>query len=180
MGKPKKNLSSKSIHKNPYFQIREDRFENTKGKKQIYYVMTANAGVIIIAFDRKKKLVYLVKNFRHPIKKYQWEVPAGMVDRNETPLMSAKRELLEETGLKAKKWKSLGSFFLLPGVTNRKAFVYVAERLEKIDNAIIDDEISQIEAVSLNVFENMLKQGKLTGAPTMVGAYRFLDYLKKK
>jgi len=179
MQKPKKVLTSKVVYKNSYYQIRKDLYESKKGKKKPYYTMTTVPFVVIIAYDRKKKLIYLVKNWRYPIKKYHWELPAGRVDKNETPLMAAKRELLEETGIKAKKWKSLGSFYILPGTTNRRGYVYVAERIELVRNAIIDDEIAQVKSVSLTIFKKMVKQSKFKGAPCIIGSQKFLDYLKQ-
>lgn len=177
MHRPKKVLTSKVVHKNPFYQVRKDLYVNKQDKKKTYYTITSVPFVVMIAYDRKKKQVFLVKNWRYPIKKYDWELPAGQVDKNETPLMAAKRELLEETGVKAKKWKSLGSFYILPGTTNRRGYIYVAERLEVIKGAKIDEEISEVKAVSLTMFKKMIKQRKLVDGPSLIGAQRFFEYL---
>ena len=91
--------------------------------------------------------------------------------------MAAKRELLEETGITAKKWKSLGSFYILPGTTNRKGYIYVAERIELVKNAV--QRGPQVLILSIYMFKNMLKQGKFKGAPCLIGGQKFLDYLKQ-
>lgn len=178
MQKPKKVLTSKVVHKNPFYQIRKDEYLKKSNKKSTYYTVTVDPFVIICAVDRRKG-IYLVKNWRYPLKRYAWELPAGKVDRNETPLMAAKRELKEETGISAKKWKSLGWFHISPGNSNQKGYIYLAESLDIDKKAVIDDEIVEVKRYSIRKFTEMLKKRTLLGAPTLVASQRLFEYLKK-
>ena len=180
MHRPKKILTSKVVHKNPFYQVRKDVLLRKSGRKAVYYTVVIDPFVVICALTPNRKGIYLVKSWRYPLAKYHWELPAGRLDKNETPLMAAKRELKEEAGITAKKWKSLGYFHLAPGISNQKGYIYVAEKIEKIKNARIDREIVEIKPVSLRVFKKMLKERKLLGAPTITASSRLETYLKKK
>ena len=180
MHRPKKILTSKVVHKNPFYQIRQDYFVRKSDRKGVYYTVVIDPFVVICALTPNRRGIYLVKSWRYPLNKYNWELPAGRLDKNETPLMAAKRELKEEAGIIGKKWKSLGWFHLAPGISNQKGYVYVAEKLEKIKNAKIDQEIVDIKPISLRVFRKMLKERKLLGAPTITASSRLETYLKSK
>lgn len=178
MHKPKKKMTSSVVHKNPFYQVRKDVFLRNNGKKGEYYVVTVNPFVIMCALSKNRKHVYLIKNWRYPLNRYNLEFPAGRVDKNETPLMAAKRELLEETGLKGKKWKSLGWFFLSPGNSNQKGYVYVIEHLEKIPNYELDDEIVDVMKVPISKLKGLLKKRTIAGAPSLIAAQKLIDYLE--
>jgi ADP-ribose pyrophosphatase len=178
MQKPKKILSSKIAHKNPFYQVRRDEFIRKKGTKGKYYTVVVNPFVVICPLGPNQKSVYLVKTWRYPLNRMMWELPAGRVDKNETPLMAAKRELLEETGYKAKKWRSLGWFYLAPGISNQRGYIFTAERLEKIHNEL-DTEIVEVKKFTMAMFKKMLKQRKIVGAPDIVASQRLFSHKKK-
>jgi ADP-ribose pyrophosphatase len=179
MQKPKKKITSKVVHKNPFYQIRKDTYVRNNNKKGEYYVVSVNPFVIICALSKDRKKVQMIKNWRYPLNRFNWELPAGIVDKNETPLMAAKRELFEETGLKAKKWKSLGWFFISPGNSNQKGYIYLAESIEKEKGAIIDQEIAGEKRVSLTKLKKMIEQKKVLGAPTLIALQKLQDHLDK-
>lgn len=179
MHKPKKVLNSKVVYKNAFYQIRKDEYIRANNKPGRYYSIIADPFVAMCALTKNKKGIYLVKSWRYPLGRYIWEVPKGWRDKNETPLMAAKRELAEEVGVTAKKWKGLGWFYLAPGITNQKGYVYVAERLEAIKNFNQDDEIVTIKAFSIGALKKMMRDHKFLDAGSIVAVQRLLDYLKK-
>lgn len=164
-------------HKNPFFKVRKDDFVTKSGKKSKYYTVIVDPFVVICGLSNNHRNLVVVKSWRYPLNSYHLELPAGRLDKNETPLMAAKREFLEETGYKAKKWKSLGWFHLAPGISNQKGYVFLADHLEKEKSAVIDQEIVQVKVIPLTRFRKMLKEKKLTGAPTLAAAQRLLEYL---
>jgi 8-oxo-dGTP pyrophosphatase MutT (NUDIX family) len=99
MKNPYKTLSKKIMYKSEFLTVREDQILNGN-KKGIYSVIFRNGkgGISVIAKDKKGDF-YLVKQWRYPINKEAIEFVAGKIDKNETPLQAAKRELFEETGL---------------------------------------------------------------------------------
>lgn len=97
--------------------------------KTIEFIKVSKAVVIIPLIDKNK--VILVKQYRFPIRKNLWELPAGKIERNESEYIAAKRELLEETGYIGK-IKKIGSFYVTPGISNEKFYFFLAYDLKKV------------------------------------------------
>jgi ADP-ribose pyrophosphatase len=103
----------------------------------------------------------------------------GWREQNETPLMAAKRELAEETGLQAKKWVGLGWFYLAPGISTQRGYIFVAERVMPSPKAKTDGEVVATSAVALGKVRTMLKNNAILDAPTRVTAQALVNYLAK-
>ena len=73
----------------------------------------------MMAVDDRKRIL-LVRQYRLPAQKFLWELPAGTIDPGEKPLQTARRELIEETGYRAKKWQKLAEFYPEPGISFRE------------------------------------------------------------
>ena len=82
----------------------------------------------MMAVDKKSRIL-LVKQYRLPAQQYLWELPAGRLDPGETPLQAARRELVEETGYRAKKWQKLAVFYPSPGFLAEKMTIFLATQL---------------------------------------------------
>lgn len=178
MHRPKKILRSKVVHKNPWYQVRQDHFLRDTGKTGVYYSIVSDPFVIICALDRARKNVCMVKNWRYPVRRYVTEFPMGWREKNETPLMAAKRELLEETGYAAKKWDSLGWFYLAPGISTQRGYVFVAQRISKTKKAAPSKEVVKDLFMPLAQLLKRVKHGKITDAPTSMAARMLLDSVK--
>lgn len=123
------------IWKNKYgYELYEDKFE----KSTCGYVRHKNGYVAILAEENNK--VYLVKSYRYPIRKNLIEIPKGYIETGEKPLAAAKRELREETGLTAKKWTQLGTFYMVPGFMDMKCYLFLAKDLKRKKAKKQDDE----------------------------------------
>src|SRR5438270_9344086 len=119
-GKIMKITESKEVYNCKLFRVTEDKAIDQKSGFEIKRSVVRHAGsAVMMAMDDKKRIL-LVRQYRLPADSYLWELPAGKVDEGEKPLQTAKRELAEETGYKAKKWTKLASFYVSPG--------YVQER----------------------------------------------------
>lgn len=99
--------NSREVYKNPWITVREDEVTRPDGKSGIFGVINYGEGVCILPMDKDKN-VYLIKEYMYAIESYDFELPSGGIEKNETPLEAAKRELFEETGLKSKEFISLG------------------------------------------------------------------------
>jgi len=88
----------------------------------------------------KKNRILLVRQYRLPAQRYLWELPAGRLDPGETPLQAAKRELAEETGYRAKKWKTIAVFYASPGFLAEKMTIYLATKLTEGEKKPMEDE----------------------------------------
>ncbi len=92
--------------------------------------------VAVIALNEDGE-VLLLRQYRHPVRSYLWEVPAGLLDvAGESQVAAAERELLEETGYRAEKMEYLTEFFTTPGGNNETIFIYLATRLEHVGHQL--------------------------------------------
>lgn len=163
----------------PYFKVYEEDFLYPNEKKGVYYVLERSDTVIFIPFDGKK--IWLVRQYRYLLGKYLYELPAGLVNKNESPLKAAKRELKEEIGAVAKKWQLLGVVSLGHGFSRQKAYIYLARDLKFLKQKSDGDEY-EISAHSFKIgeIEKKLWQSKINDSLQFATWHLFLRFLKTK
>ena len=148
--------------KNINVALYETKLNGTRISQEI--VEQGNA-VAVLAIDDDEAI--LVNEFRYPVG-YVLEIPAGSVDKGETPLKCAKRELLEETGYKAKKIEHLIKFFPKLGYNTQIIDCYVATELTKISEPNLDeDELITVKKIKFRKLLNMIDNGKIYGSYTI-------------
>ncbi len=128
MRNPWHTLASKQVYDNPWIQVREDRVIRPDGAPGIYGVVhykNIAVGVLPIEEDH----IYLVGQYRYPLESYSWEIPEGGCPEGEEPLFAAQRELKEETGLEARRWRMLGEAYLSNSVADEYAVWFLATGL---------------------------------------------------
>ncbi|OGY89494.1 MAG: hypothetical protein A2677_02895 [Candidatus Komeilibacteria bacterium RIFCSPHIGHO2_01_FULL_52_14] len=166
-----KRLTRKIKYKNPWIAVQEDGIIFPSGKKGIYGTVVMADTVAVLAM--KKNQIFLVKQFRYTVHKNSWELPSGHIERGETPLAAAKRELQEEAGLKAKKWKSLGFVHPALGILNTKRYIFIAEDLSKVATAHEETEGKMtIYSVSLQKVKKMIYRNVLFDDYTIAALYK--------
>lgn len=112
--------------------------------------------------------VVLIRNFRISLGKELWELPAGTLEPPESPEVCAARELLEETGYRAGRIESLGAFYTTPGMTDELMHAFIARDLQPGDQDLQEDEQIQRAVVPLKKVMEMIDQGELMDAKTVV------------
>jgi ADP-ribose pyrophosphatase len=140
--KPVKILSSKVSYRGPVFQITTDQVKEPSGVTVRRDVVRHSGSVVILAAENSSLLargkakkqtgeprVLLIRQYRYTANDFLWELPAGRIDEGEDELPAAKRELLEETGFAAERWKRVLYFFVSPGFLDETMAVYLAEGL---------------------------------------------------
>ena len=148
--------------KNINVTLYETKLNGTRISQEI--VEQGNA-VAVLAIDDDE--VILVNEFRYPVG-YVLEIPAGNVDKGETPLKCAKRELLEETGYKAKRIEHLIRFFPKLGYNTQIIDCYVATELTKISEPNLDEgELITVKKIKFRKLLNMINNGKISGSYTI-------------
>jgi len=124
-------------------------------------------GAVIVAPFLNKDTVVMMRQFRPALKKYIYELPAGTLDPHESAAACARRELLEETGLKAKKLTKLGSIYPVPGYSTEVIHIFKAEQLTMTHAQPEEYEVIKIMPMTRPKVRRLLAQGKLMDAKTI-------------
>jgi len=150
------------------FEVFEEKIGKIKIKRD---VVNFPKTVGILPLVGKNKIV-LIKQFRFPIKKEIWEIPAGKLNKGEKPEIGAKRELKEETGYVAKELKKIGEFYLSPGYSTEYMYLFLAKGLKK-GKQILDkgEKIEEVKIFSRKEILKMIKAGKILDAKTILALF---------
>ena len=164
-------VSSKVVFQGRLFRVMHDKIIEPDGTRQERDVIRHNGSVVILALDKskKKKDPYIVieRQYRHAANQYLWELPAGKLDPGEDALAGAKRELAEETGYSAKKWKPLIEYFASPGFLGESMKVFTAEGLVAGDAHPEEDEHIEFRLVRLSEILKMIDKGAILDGKTL-------------
>lgn len=161
---PWKILSQKEIYDNPWIHLTEYDVINPSGGKGIYgKVHFKNLAIGVIALDDEMN-TWLVGQYRFTLNQYSWEVPAGGGHLAEAPLESAKRELKEETGLVAGKWREILKLHLSNSITDELSLIFLAQQLTQGQSAPEETEDLSIKKLSFNEVYKMTLTHQITDA----------------
>jgi ADP-ribose pyrophosphatase len=125
--------------------------------------------------------VVLVRQYRHALKRFIWEIPAGTLDPGETGLECARRELAEETGYAAAEWQPLGEITPVPGYSDERVFLFLATALSPAHQELDADEMLAVHRLPLQKALDMIAAGEIQDAKSICGlmlAERHLSTLR--
>src|ERR1700733_168725 len=179
-------ISSKLSYEGPLFRVYTDEIVEN-GREVTRDVVRHNGSVVILAVDDAKSkrdpMIVMERQYRHAAKEVLLEVPAGKMEEGEDALAGAKRELLEETGFKAKRWRKMIRYFASPGFLGEFMQVFLAEGLTLGDAQPEYDEQIEIEMIPLSKLVQMVDAGKIYDGKTLISVMlyaRLRDAEKKK
>jgi ADP-ribose pyrophosphatase len=176
-------LSSEVVYTGPLFRVLHDKIVEPGGFENERDVIRHNGSVVILALDnaknKKNPWVVMERQYRHAANQFLWELPAGKIEPGEDPLEGAKRELAEETGYRAKKWKPLVEYYASPGFLGEAFKVFVAEGLEAGETAPDEDEKIELRLVKLSELIEMIERGRIMDGKTLCSVLLY-DRLKRK
>jgi ADP-ribose pyrophosphatase len=173
-----KIINSKTLLETPIFTVTWDHAFDPAGFEIKRAIVQHGGSAVMMPVDERGR-VLLVRQYRLPARRYMWELPAGRVDSGETVLQAAKRELREETGYKAKKWKKLASFFASPGFLAEKMTIYLAQDLIEGAQEPMEDERIEIDWVPPRKLDEWIGEGKIQDAKTMIGFLTWKRYASR-
>ena len=163
-----KPRSSHMIYKGKVVNLRVDEIDAPGGERtRIVEVVEHSGGVGIIAMPTPETIV-LVRQRRHAVDADLWEIPAGMIEKGEPPLETAKRELIEETGYRAERWRALWSIFTTPGFCEERIYFFVAEGLTAGEAAPEDDESFELRVWDVEEAWRLIERDELRDAKTQI------------
>ncbi len=174
-------LSSKLSYEGPLFRVYTDEIlEN--GRRVTRDVVRHNGSVVILAIDDTKSkrdpMIVMERQYRHAAREYLLEVPAGKMEEGEEALAGAKRELLEETGFQAKRWRKMVRYFASPGFLGEWMQVFIAEGLTLGAAQPEYDEQLEIEVIPLSKLLQMIEDGKVHDGKTLISVMLY-DRLRR-
>ncbi len=166
-------ISSEEKYDNPWINLTEYQVINPNGGKGIYgKVHFKNLAIGIIPINNDGEII-LIGQYRFPLDVYSWEIPEGGGKLGVDPLDSAKRELLEETGLKANKWTKLMEMHLSNSVSDELAIIYIAEDLEQFEAEPEETEQLELKKIHFDDALKMVMNGEITDAMTVAALLKF-------
>ncbi len=166
-----KLLSSKVVYEGKLFRVTQDHLIEPGGKESTRDVVRHNGSVIILAIDssnsKKDPWIVMERQYRHAASRFLWELPAGKLDPGEDALAGAQRELEEETGYRAKKWKPMVEYFASPGFLGESMKVFLAEGLIPGDAHPEDDEDIELRLIKLSDILKKIEKGNIMDGKTL-------------
>ncbi len=172
-------LEKKVVYKDPYLEVRNDKIINPSGTVGTFSVVNAKHGISVLPID-DKGYVYLTKEFKYAIGKYSISTASGGIEDREPPLKTAKRELMEELGIKAKKWKYLGKVNPFTTFIFSESHLYLAQDLDFGQPRNDDGEIIKPVKVKFDKAVEMVLKNKINHTPSIVLILKAREHLKSK
>ena len=169
---PWKTLSSREVYDNPWISVREDAVVHPDGEPGIYGVVHyKNRAVGVLAVEEGE--VYLVGQYRYPLRRYSWEIPEGGCPEGEKPLDAARRELEEETGLRAASWRRLGEAHLSNSVSDEHAIWFLATDLTQGETRPEGSEQLRVRRVPTGEALRMALSGEMTDSVSLLAIFQY-------
>ena len=169
---PWRTLDSREVYDNAWIKVREDAVVRPDGEPGIYGVVHyKNVAVGVLAVE--DEFVYLVGQYRYPLERYSWEIPEGGCPEGEDPLAAARRELEEETGLRAESWREVGEAYLSNSVSDERAVWFLATGLTQGEHHPEGTERLTVRRVHFRQALEMALTGEITDALSLLAIMQY-------
>ena len=179
-------LSSRISFQGPVFSVTTDEVEEPGGVRARRDVIRHSGSIVVLAVEERARAgkgkgkgkgseprILLERQYRHAAQSMMWELPAGRIDDGETALTAAKRELLEETGYRARQWKRILHFYVSPGFLDETMTIYWARGLRAGLAQPEADERIAVRFFGLSEAKQMALNGRIRDAKTIAGILWF-------
>jgi ADP-ribose pyrophosphatase len=171
-----KVLSSKLLYEGPIFGLRRDEIIEPGGPRTTREVITHPGSVVVLPVLPDGRIV-MVRQYRHATRQYLWELVAGRIDHGEAPRKAAARELREETGYRAKRFKLFLDVFPAPGSMEERMYILLAEGLTAGQAEPEEDEKIISRAFSVRELKQTIHRSKLRDAKSVAGLLFYFQFI---
>jgi ADP-ribose pyrophosphatase len=167
-GKSEKMLSQETLYHGTVFDVRRDHLIEPAGLEVTRDVVVHPGSVVVLPiFDDGR--ILLIRQYRHSARQYLWELVAGRIDHGEKPLAAARRELSEETGYSARRFKKLLHLFPTPGFVQEAMHIFAAEGLRAGQAHPESDEFIEPRILTLREAETWIRNGTICDGKSVAG-----------
>lgn len=176
---PWKTLKNEIVYESPWIRVEKNEVKNPAGNDAIYSVVHfKNLAIGILPLDEENN-TWLVGQYRYPVDQYSWEIPEGGGDPKLPPIVSAQKELKEETGIIASEYKEIMRLHLSNSATNELAIVFVARSLVFGQAEPEETEVLKIKKLHINEAFEMCMNGEITDAISVAAIFKAKILLEK-
>lgn len=165
-----------TVYSCPFFEVKKDHLVFENGASWDYNYLSTLDGICVVALNDSHE-VYLLKEYRYPLRTTLLGLPSGGIEGHDSPLAAAQAELQEEAGLQASEWTFMGNFYPSPGSASHTAHMYLARDLKVADRMI--EAYEQIEVVTMP-FEKAVEYvyaGKILDAWAVIPILKVKEFL---
>lgn len=166
-----KTIKKEYMYKGRIINLRKDEIELPDGKPSDREVVEHNGGVAVLALSEDNE-IFMVNQYRYPYSEVLTEIPAGKLEKGEDPLEAGKRELMEETGLRAENYRSLGKLYPTPGYCAEIIHMYLATGLSYGECCPDEDEFLSVVKMPLSEVVKMVVDGRIKDAKTQAAVLK--------
>lgn len=175
---PWRTLKTEQVYESAWIKVSKSEVLNPAGNPAVYSVVHfKNLAIGIVPLDEENN-TWLVGQFRYPTNSYSWEIPEGGGKTDVAPLDSAKRELLEETGIIAETYVELMRLHLSNSATDELAIVFIARNLKFTDAQPEESEVLQIKKIPLEQACELVMKGEITDAITVAALLKTREWIR--
>jgi 8-oxo-dGTP pyrophosphatase MutT (NUDIX family) len=158
-------------------ELNVERVELPNGSVAELEIIRHPGGAAVVALDTDDRIC-LLRQFRHAVGSWVWELPAGKIDNREPPLETARRELEEEAGMAAASWRPLGDYLSSPGVFTEVVHLFLATQLTPLPARPEEHEVFEVHWLPFTDVLRMADSGELRDGKSLVGVYRATAHVR--
>src|SRR5260370_33764544 len=174
-----KILRSEIIYEGPVFGVRRDEVLEPGGVRTVREVITHPGSVVVLPVLPDGRIL-LIRQYRHATRQFLWELVAGRIDSGENVRQAAARELIEETGYRAERFRVFLDVFPTPGFLEERMYILLAEKLTPGEAQPEEDEKITAKAFAPAALERMIRQNELRDAKSIAGLLYYFRFLARK
>lgn len=161
-------LDTKLVYDGQLLKVREDSVRLPDGSTaRREWVQHPGAVIIIPMLD--DHTVIMERQFRYPLRRHFYELPAGKIERGEEPLATAQRELIEECGYAAASWRHLATLHPCVGYSDERFELYLARELSAVDRALDEGEFLDVVPMTVDAALQGIREGRITDVKAVAG-----------
>ena len=170
--------SQSTLHQGRVFNLINEKYTLDNGvTTDMDFIQHPGAAAMVPMLNQTE--VVLINYYRHAIREFIWEIPAGTLDPRESPMNCAKRELIEEIGYSADDWHQLGTITPLLGYSDERIHIFLASELQPAKQDLDADEMLNVHKMEFSAALQMILTGEISDGKTISGLFLAFNWLKK-